>query len=96
MPESKKKRKTCQFEVDDYKCRRKLYDEKHCIFHSWDNGGKNEAFMSAFEKEYESQKKKKQFIFTGFVFPIKVNLKELNLEKVNLQHAYFLGLTYIE
>jgi hypothetical protein len=85
MPESKKKKKTCQYEFKDYKCSRELYDEKHCIFHSMDKKGKKEKFTKAFLEKYESQKMNDDLIYTGFVFPAGAKLWNVKFQRGDLK-----------
>ena len=88
MPGSEKKEeKTCEYKLGNYECQRKLHDEEHCIFHSPDKKGKKDTFMDAFRKEYESQIKKGQLIFTGFVFPLGANLQGVDLQGAILCEA---------
>jgi hypothetical protein len=92
MPESpKKEKKTCSYEFEDYKCDQPLYDKTHCIFHSEDWVGKENTFMERFWQEYDSQKKKGKFIFTGFVFPPEADLQGADLKKADLREANLLG-----
>jgi hypothetical protein len=93
MPEGKKKENTCQYKRKSfgYKCERELHDEKHCIFHSQDKEGKKDTFMDRFWQEYEAQKEKGKFIFTGFVFPPKADLERAVLVKAGLQEADLWG-----
>ncbi len=65
-----KEQKTCQARRhDDSLCGRPLYDKHYCIFHSRDLEGKKNNFNKSFENEFEKQKEKEIFDFTGFIFP---------------------------
>ena len=93
MPESKKKKKTCQYEFIDYKCKQKLHDKEHCIFHSLDKKGKIEKFRKDFWEEFDRQKKEEvEYNFTGFVFPEDISFQGKKFEKdVNFSDAQFSG-----
>jgi hypothetical protein len=69
------------------KCKRPLYDEKYCIFHSEDIEGKAKEFDVAFEAEFERRKKdEEEYDFQGFVFPGNISFRREVFEK----GAYFM------
>lgn len=81
-PENKKP-KTCQArKYDGSVCRRDLYDDYYCIFHSRNIDGKKEKFNKEFKKEFERQKKEDEvFDFSGFIFPDSVSFRREKFHK---------------
>lgn len=84
----------CQWKGDaGTRCRRPLYDDIHCVFHSHEIDGKKEKFKEAFWTEFERQEKEEgKYDFSGFVFPGDISFCSKKFEKdVEFLRAKFLG-----
>jgi len=98
--------KTCQHELDktffgifgNKHCKRPLYDDEHCIFHSNKIEKKKRRFNSKFRKEFKRQRNNEErYDFRGFVFPDSFNFKEIKFDKdVYFEEATFSGDTKFE
>ncbi len=92
-PENKKP-KTCQArKYDGSVCRRDLYDDYYCIFHSRDVDGKKDKFNEEFKIEFERQKKEDDvFDFSEFIFPDSVSFRGEKFDKnIYFKRVEFLG-----
>ncbi len=85
----------CTYDSGLTSCKKKLFDNKFCIFHSPEIDKKSAAFETEFWKEFEIQKSKRnKFDFSGYIFPTYFEFNHAIFTKsVSFYSAIFTGFT---